>query len=58
MLQSGVQGTPIIGGVGKDLWNVINNCNIGINLNGNIYRYTLITNNSIDIRNTTTPIKP
>lgn len=56
-IANGVQGTPSIGGVGKDLWNVINNCNVGINLNGNIIE-NLMTNNSIDIRNTTTPIKP
>ncbi|WML35450.1 DUF5050 domain-containing protein [Clostridium sp. OS1-26] len=56
-LGSGFSG--IIGGIARDYWNIINNCNIGIDLNGNgVSADTLMTNNSIDVRTITIPIKP
>lgn len=59
MLSSGFDVSKV-GGVQKDYWNIINNSNIGIWLPGitDTDKATLMTNNSIDIKNTTILIKP
>lgn len=55
---SATDDSAVIGGVAKDLWNAISNSDIGIKLNGSgISTSDLETNNSIDIKNTTTPIE-
>ncbi|MTK11634.1 MAG: DUF5050 domain-containing protein [Clostridiaceae bacterium] len=45
-----------VGGTSKDSWNTINNCNIGIWSTGGD-KNTIMNSNSIDVRNTTTPVK-
>lgn len=47
--------TSTIGGTSQS-WNIINNCNIGIWIPGGDIN-TIMNNNSIDVRNTSTPVK-
>lgn len=48
-----------IGGVQRDFWNIINSCNIGVWLPGAVQAQidTINGYNSIDVRNTLTPVK-